>query len=579
MSHPDLTLPRLDRRQLLAGAGAGIAIAALGTSAASAASVAAQRVAAGTAAAPVLQLARVWGDGVVDLSSFDDTHVVFDDGSVELLLWPGDLARLQATGLRHQVTVTDLARRDAALRAGAPARASFDVLKPQPGEATEYRYYQPFPAAIPGRRYYVSDMQELARRFPDKARVFTLPETTLEGRTVYGIEIARDVAKADGRPVFYQDGCHHAREWPAAEMCMMWAYDLLENDGKDERITALMTGARHVIVPVVNPDGFTHSRTSPAELSNLGTLPPGGLEAYWRKNRRSVSGALYAAGGVTETRGNADAYGIDPNRNYAYRWGGDGSSSSTTVQDSRGPAPFSEPESRNVRWALSRWQATASNSNHTAGNLILRAWGDTKADSPDEDILKPLGDKMGEYTGYRSQKSIQLYVTTGTCSDFMYGAYGSLGFTFEHSGGGFHPAYASTVPAMYAKVRPAFLLLAEAAMNPEWHGVIRGRLVDANGQPVAGTVKITKDVALPLWPNNPAGRPTEPHRIDNVPVATAPDGTFELHVNPSTLPIRFVDGAREYYQLQGFVGSASTGKTDVYVERGQVVPVGDIRIV
>ena len=59
-------------------------------------------------------------------------------------------------------------------------------------------------------------------------RPFTLPYRTHLGRDVVGIEIARNAYRlADGKPIFLNMGVHHAREWPAGEHALEWAYDLL----------------------------------------------------------------------------------------------------------------------------------------------------------------------------------------------------------------------------------------------------------------------------------------------------------------------------------------------------------------
>ena len=48
-----------------------------------------------------------------------------------------------------------------------------------------------------------------------------------------GIEIARHPYDIDdGKPIFLNMGVHHAREWPAAEHSLEWAYDLLRNYGQ-----------------------------------------------------------------------------------------------------------------------------------------------------------------------------------------------------------------------------------------------------------------------------------------------------------------------------------------------------------
>lgn len=68
---------------------------------------------------------------------------------------------------------------------------------------------------------------------------------------------------------------------------------------------------------------------------------------------------------------------------------------------------------------------------------------------------------MAEYNGYTPQTSIDLYVTTGTAADWMYGSRASIAYTFEHAGSAFHPEYTATVPAMYEANRDAMLFLAE----------------------------------------------------------------------------------------------------------------------
>ena len=516
-----------------------------------------------------LQLARVWAPTLAKqklLSGFDDTHNVFEDGSIEVLLWPGDLQRLRATGLRHEVTVTDLAARDRELRSSAPARSS--ALKTQPGERSDYRRLADYPA----------DMTSLAQQYPDKAKLIQLPHPTLEGRTVLGLEIGTNVASRDGRPVFYNDGVHHAREWPAGELPIMWAYDLLESYGKpgEERITTLMDKARFVVVPIVNPDGFHHSResllTDPLLETPLSPAPPGGAEGYWRKNRRSVTGVT-----LPTIQKNPDAYGIDPNRNYVFKWGGDGSSELPVDQTSRGAEPLSEPESTNVAKLLRSFHATAMITHHTSGNLILRAWGDTWDDAPDEELMAQLGAQCAEFTGYRNWKSRQLYVTTGTLSDYAYGSFGSLGYTFEHAGSSFHPAYASTIPAMYAKNRPALLLLAEAAANPAYHGVITGRVLDGSGAPVPGAeIRIHKEFETPLTPGNPIDQASVRETIDTSMVAEQ-DGRFEYHVNPSTRPAIWYEGGTEAYSLTA-VAPSGQRSLDVVVERGQVADLGDVTV-
>ena len=606
----------LSRRTLFRSAGVAGAAAVVAT--AGAASAVNLQQAASTATEP-LKLVRVWfrKDQQSLLHAFDETHTVYEDGSMQVLLWPGDLAKLKETGLRFAVEVEDLVARDAALFSKPVTRTA--VAAKLPGERADGTYRQ--------LADFEADMRALAAQYPDKAKLIVLPFNTLEGRSVYGLEIARDVNRKDGRPVFYNDGCHHAREWPAAEVPIMWAYDLLENDEKDDRITAIMTNVRNIVVPVVNVDGFEYSRKHPMTAAENGTTntainTPFGLltqGSYWRKNKRSLLMSGFGVGvgrlNVVDAQkpGDADAYGVDPNRNYSYAWGDDAGGTSSSLDSGiyRGEKPLSEAETANVAEVLKSVHATAMISHHTSGNLVLWAWGDTTENAPDNDPLEGFGRAMAVYNGYTPQKSIQLYVTTGTCSDYAYGVTGSIGYTFEHAGSTFHPPYASTVPAMYEKNRESLIMLAVlGCMKPEDRptlfraddekapeaqavleefgvaeplvfGIISGRAVDAAGNPVAAQLTLERTFDTLLWKDgnggNPTGQATVRERIETT-METGPDGVFEWSVNPSTRPAFVPQGKVESYLL---TVTATGGKGEgfakrIVVERGQRYPLGDV---
>jgi hypothetical protein len=453
------------------GATAGISLAALGgTAAASGLGGLLPATASRTAGATdVLRMARVWAttpeQGAL-LGLFDDTHHVFDDGSYEVLLWPGDLARLQATGLRFDVIVEDVIARDAAVlqRADQATTVSSSVPGANP---TGYRTLDE----------YNADMMALVAAHPDDARIISLPNRSREGRSVIGIEIAKDVAKVDGRPVWYMDGVHHAREWPSGENTIMFGFELLENPTSDERIDGLFRETRTILVPIVNVDGFTWARMHGTTTSNsTASLPLAatGMADYWRKNRQgAVEQAQLAA-----VQRNPTALGVDVNRNYSARWGGGGAGSTNDSQTYRGAGPFSEPEIRNVAELLRERQPIAVNSNHTYTGLVLRPWGYSGGSarySPDEDLMRDLGRKMCDANGYRNIHSFDLYVTTGTMTDWAYAALGSLSYCFEIGFSNFHPDYAGNDGPLhhYGLNREGFILLGETArfQNVAYAGV------------------------------------------------------------------------------------------------------------
>jgi opacity protein-like surface antigen len=471
-----------------------------------------------------LMLARVQVEnrGVADylMSNFDETHN-HRPGVIELLLWPGDLARLETTGLDYEIVEDDLVSHDLEALESAPS-----LRVPLPGPNLDnYRVLAD----------YNKELKALAKKNPKLVRLIKLNHKTLEGRDVFGVEIARKVKRSDGRPTFYVDGVHHAREWPAGEYPMIYAHYLVEGFGKNKAVTRLLKKGRVVIVPIVNPDGFDYSRSAVlAQQTNVDaahSTPCGlaGCEGYWRKNRRSFTGVT-----VPGVQKNPDAYGVDVNRNYSFHWGGGGASPDQTSQTHYGSGPVSEPETKNVRDLLLSENVTGIVSNHTSGRLVLRAWGDTYKNSPDERYQFKLGARMAKAMGgYQNIKGIQLYVTTGTMSDWGYGVFGIPSYTFEH-GLAFHPPYTGCardcVGKQWKGVMKAYMHLGKAALNRSVHGVVKGRVAGGNAHLV-----ITRKYGVPLAKGNPTEKKTYGETI-KTSLTTGKSGAFTWDLPPSTPP-------------------------------------------
>ena len=403
---------------------------------------------------------------------------------------------------------------------------------------------------------------------PDLVRPVTIGKT-FQGRDIQGVEIAKNVNAADGRPTFFLMGEHHAREWPSEEIAMEYA-TLLANGASDPRVASLLANERTTIVPVVNADGFvsTHNMAPIDPNDNVGgdsnvelaeaIAPPGGILAYRRKN---CDGEVPNGSFPCELQ-----WGVDNNRNYGNLWGGPGSSQDPTSQSYHGPGPRSEPETQAV-WNYTRThQVTGLISLHTIAALVLRPPGlHTGGLSPDEQAMKALGDRMAATTGYTSQYSFQLYDTAGTTEDDTYAATGGYGYTIEigPSGGLFHMPYETGVVQQWVKgdtngsggMRDALLLMGESVADRAHHAVIAGsapagaqltlsRKFDTLTSPwcAMGVDPVVTVAGVPDQLSCPEGVQDPQTLKDSVETTTTvpASGAFTWHVNQSTRP--FVGG-------------------------------------
>ncbi|GEP34604.1 hypothetical protein NSZ01_23720 [Nocardioides szechwanensis] len=531
------------------------------------------------------QLVRVHTDTPAERATLaglglDGTEHAGPDHTDLVLHTADDRDRLAGSGLEWQVTIGDLLAREAANNLANAEYAAGTARSPLPSGRTSYRTLED----------YDREMRGLAKRRPSLVRTFTLARPTLDGRTVRAIEIGSDVRRpASGRPTFVMLGLHHAREWPSAEHTMEFAHELVRGYGHDARVTRLLDRLRVVLVPVVNADGFDLSRTSGGlvDLNLLNPLDPSGTViptatqvltpgmAYLRKNCRLADGVDTPDGSCGAMLATPAGFGlgVDLNRNYGMWWGGPGAAGQVPsatefhagLLDPRyhGAAPFSEPETRNVRDLFLSRSATGMITNHTFGNLVLRPWSgspDHVTDAGrrvglarDERAMAALGGRLARQNGYTSQRSYALYDGMGTTEDWAYGATGTYGYTFEIGGTEFHPPFEDVVDH-YGRNRAAYLIALEHAADPEHHSVLSGRA------PAGARLTLTRDASTATWDgSSPATFRTS--------IRVPADGTFTWHVNPSTRPTA---AEPERYTLTCTRAGKVRQTTRVLVGRGQV---------
>ncbi len=515
------------RRGAVTAVVAGLAAIALATTPVHAAS--AQPSSAGTGGAgsdEAVALLRVPTPTKADVDRLvatgADIAPVAGQGYLEVYAHGSDDRRLlEAAGFDYDVVIADMAAHTRAVLAEDAAEARTLAASPLPSGRNTYRTYAD----------YGTDMAALAAERPDLVKPITLPNKSLLGKEVRGLEIAHDVEADDGRPVFLLVGAHHAREWPTAEVVMEFAIDLVRGDGEDARMTELLERARIIVVPIVNVDGFDISRSY--------------LHEYKRKNCRLVDGSDDVTPGECADAANG-SLGVDLNRNYGGNWGGLGASANPESGTYRGAAPFSEPEVRNIRELVSTHQVTSMQSVHNYGGLVLRP--PQQSDTPltaDEELYSRIGDALADATGYRSIPSYQLYDTSGSTGEWSYFTTGGFGFEFELEGGNFHVGYQEAVIDQYlgvgtqehadGGVREALLRQFEVAANRDYHAVLE--VSAPRGAKLTVEKTFTQHTAPVRELDGGVGEPI-PFTSELTSTLTAPGGEVEWSVNPSVRPAR-----------------------------------------
>ncbi|MFE2365764.1 M14 family metallopeptidase [Streptomyces virginiae] len=250
-----------------------------------------------------------------------------------------------------------------------------------------------------------------------------------QGRDLLAIKISDNVATDESEPEVLFTAHQHAREHLTVEMALYLLKEFTSKYGTDSRVTNAVNGREIWIVPDLNPDGGEYDIAT-------------GSYRSWRKNRQPNSGSSYV--------------GTDENRNWNYKWGCcGGSSSSKSSETYRGAAAESAPEVKVVsdfvrsRVIGGKQQIKAAIDFHTYSELVLWPFGYTYNDTApgltadDLAVYKKIGTSMAASNGYTPEQSSDLYITDGTIDDWLWGNQKIFSYTFEmypeSGGGGFYP--------------------------------------------------------------------------------------------------------------------------------------------
>jgi hypothetical protein len=201
---------------------------------------------------------------------------------------------------------------------------------PDSAVQTQSQYFDPTEIA--------SMLAQVSSDHSNIARVFSVG-TTVQGRTIWGIEISNQPNTSEDEPAIQFNAQHHAREVATSHVAMDIVESLTNGYGIDSEITNWVDQYTTVVVPMVNPDGVQHVFNGTSS---------------WRKNRMQYS-----------------CIGVDLNRNYPYLWGpGCGSSSTCTSDIYRGPSGASELETQAMINLQDQFHFVMATSYHSFGQFI-----------------------------------------------------------------------------------------------------------------------------------------------------------------------------------------------------------------
>ncbi len=223
------------------------------------------------------------------------------------------------------------------------------------------------------------------------------------------------------KPKLFITASIHAREYTPAETATRFAEYLVNNYGVNPDATWILDHHEIHLMLQANPDGRKEAE--------------GGTS--WRKNTNEN----YC--GVTSS-----SRGADLNRNYTFKWGCCGGSSTSACDETyRGPTASSEPETQAVQAYMAAifpdqrgtgdTDAAPADATgmyidlHSYAQLVLWPWGWTSTNSPNFTQLQTLGRKLAYFNGYTPEKSYTLYATDGTTDDHAYGVYGVASYCIE----------------------------------------------------------------------------------------------------------------------------------------------------
>ena len=379
----------------------------------------------------------------------------------------------------------------------------------------------------------VADIQAVAAAHPDLVALRSIGKS-YRGRTLWMAKVSENVTADSGRPEVLFEGGTHALEHMGTEMTIRLLHWLVDGYGSDAQVTSIVNTRTVWIVFDLNPDGSEY------DIS-------GGRFHSWRKNRQPNSGTT--------------ATGTDLNRNWGNHWGCCGLVSANPASVYyRGARPYSAPEVSALRTFIAsrvvngRQMIRTAVDFHESGRFVLWPYDYTKTNVPadmtvqDHNAIAALARRMAAKNGYKAMQSSDMYVDSGSFSDWLYGTYRIFAYTVEMGTNVYRTN--AVLAAETLRNRGAALVLAEAAGCP--YAVLGTAVANARCGAFDDDFEIARG-----WAVNPDGTDTAPASgrwARGHPAATASHG---ITLQPGSVP------SGRYAMITGLAAGSTVNTYDL----------------
>ncbi|MEO0108287.1 MAG: M14 family zinc carboxypeptidase, partial [candidate division WOR-3 bacterium] len=369
------------------------------------------------------------------------------------------------------------------------------------------------------------ELRALAEAYPSICRLETLGYSTTNHWPLLCLKLSDCPNVIEDEPRLLYNGVHHGAELIGNEVCLFIASDLLRRYERDSAVRFWLDSNQVFIVPLVNPDGHAINMND--------------LDTTWRKNTHDFNG---------NGRWDPDTDGVDLNRNYDFLWSAGDSTQGSRYY--RGPAPFSEEETRAIRRLAEREQfmfdvCMHSDIDPTRGQTVYFPWRWGNGFCPDYPEIKTIAESVARRIrtddGARYYACIYGRATEGGLArNWLYYALGTFAYTIEISQGYQPPG--EMIDSICQRVSQGAYYLLERTRGSGITGHIRD---SATGLPLRAEVRVleatsTPDTVQPRMSDSVFGRFWHPLRPGTYSVLVSCPGYTErlltgVNVEPGLL--------------------------------------------